>query len=379
MVLLKEDAEPFECVPQQDGVILSAFQQLVRNQSGLRSLLFSEWASRVWTLQEALLSRQLIYAVQGQLIDGDFISELIAYLDTASEIYCGPKDEETWIGGYGCYAWNVKAMPAVYPRQFRFEERPETLCILRTVFGGEQQYEMLQSRRQGSLMPFEEALTLVKGRSATKKEDHVYGVLGISERGDEVQVDYDITWYAMMEKLRKAGMITERQLASSNFNSEPGRSWLPECTSEYGPFQHIDRLTAFVPRPELSWSQDGTTITGARFEWTKSTFNQWPVHSKYDHVPCFSVRGKIRFIDIPGLVATVHGISEFPLTQDRVSGTHIMLCKDVKTGVEATIAIQVTGKTTGKQVSRKDGYVLELIHWSGGNIDLLQGTQWLVS
>ncbi|KAI5917148.1 hypothetical protein F4810DRAFT_697736 [Camillea tinctor] len=39
LVLAGPNIEPFPCVPQQDGVVLSSFQQLLLNTKGLRSLI----------------------------------------------------------------------------------------------------------------------------------------------------------------------------------------------------------------------------------------------------------------------------------------------------------------------------------------------------
>lgn len=386
VVLAGPTAEPFQCLPQHSGTILSAFQQIMLNQSGLQSLIRCEWATRVWTLQEALLSRQLVYAVQDQLIDGDFISELVAYIETFSEEFSGdgePGGEEPeWLGGYGSYRWNATAATIVYPRQFRLRKASNDslqFTILRTVFGGEQQYEQLQLAG-GVTMEFEEALTMVTDRNATNKEDYVYGILGICEGGDKIDVKYEITWRNMLEKLQKAGMITERQLASPTVNDLPGMSWLPKCGSGYGPFKNMERLAAFVPRPRLSFSEQGVTVLGAVFEWEEFECKEWDVLNIHG-MACHLVRGTIRFPDTPGLLAKVGGTTtpQSGFHGDRMSGIHVMLCQDVDENTSDTVAIKVSGDIDGGNVRREDGYVLELHRWVEGDPRLLKGRQWTIT
>ncbi|KAK2607035.1 hypothetical protein N8I77_005744 [Diaporthe amygdali] len=383
VVLAGPDAEPFRCLPQHNGAILSAYQQVLQNSAGLQSLIRCKWAARVWTLQEALLSRQLVYAVQDQLIDGDFISELVAYVETFAEEYTG--DTATgnieWIGGFGSYRWDASAATAVYPRQFRVQEDPDgslRFTIIRTVFGGEQQYEELQSIG-GITMPFEEALTMITDRDATKEEDYVYGVLGICEGGDKIDVKYGISWLTMLEKLQKAGMITERQLASSTINELPGMSWLPKCGPGYGPFKNVERLAAFIRRPKLSFSKQGVIVLGAAFEWEDYKCEDVDFLNIHG-MACRLVRGTIRFPDTPGLVARVGGTTTHKdgFRGDRMSGTHVMLCRDVDEKTPDTVAIKISGDIEGGHVRREDGYVLELHHWVKGDLRLLKGKQWII-
>ncbi|KAM0743792.1 hypothetical protein ACQRIT_001106 [Beauveria bassiana] len=223
LVLTGPSAKPFKCVPRQSGVILSAFQQVSLNSVAIESLVQSRWADRVWTLQEALMARQVIYAHQGQLIDGDFVSELLAYINSATFVIvpgCG------WFGGYGCYRWSPALATVIAPRQFSIQKDGK-VALLRSVFGGEIQHQELS--RRGStgrvLMPFEDAIALVNNRAAFEEQDFVYGVLGISEGGQDITPEYNITWQMMLDKLTRAGMITERQLASSEPNTRPGMLW----------------------------------------------------------------------------------------------------------------------------------------------------------
>lgn len=377
LVLTGPDAKPFACLPQHDGAILSAFQQLHQNLEALYSLSSWKWLTRVWTLQEAIVSRQVIYAVQDQLIDGDYISELISYIDTASRV------AGNWVGGYGCYRWDVRIPPVIWPRQFDVRQNG-CFTILRTVFGGEQQYNELQSRFHGILVPLEEALYLISGRQASKKEDYIYGVLGISERGAGVSIEYGIEWPAMMDKLQRAGMITERQLAAPTVN-QSGMSWLPECGSEYGPFTKMERLAAPVDRPPLSLSEQGATVTGAVFEWVKWETHPsgWDVFSTRG-MPCQYGRGTICFPGTPGLTARVCLISSEFVTEERMQGTHVLLCQGVNKATRDTVAMRVSGDIERGNVIREDGYVLELYEWYEGGPDeryegdpeSLQGRQW---
>lgn len=62
-----------------------------------------QWTTRVWNLQEAMLSRQVIYVVGEQLADGDYVSELAAFIQSFSEVYSAGRELNQWIGGYASY------------------------------------------------------------------------------------------------------------------------------------------------------------------------------------------------------------------------------------------------------------------------------------
>lgn len=47
VVLAGPGAQPFQCLPQHHGAILSAYQQILLNSAGLQSLISCKWASRV--------------------------------------------------------------------------------------------------------------------------------------------------------------------------------------------------------------------------------------------------------------------------------------------------------------------------------------------
>lgn len=385
VVLVGPEAEPFQCLPQHNGAILSAYQQILLNSDGLQSLIRCRWATRLWTLQEALLSRQVVYSVQNQLVDGDFVSELVAYFETFGEQYSiddeASRADPEWIGGYGCYRWNARAATIVYPRQFRVREsskKSRQFAILRTVAGGEIQHKELQLAG-GLSIAFEEALTMITDRYATKGEDYVYGLLGICEGGDKIKIEYDITWQAMLEKLQKAGMITERQLASSTSNELSRMSWLPRCGSDYGPFKNIEKLAAFVRRPKLSWSEERVIVLGAVFEWENFECPEWGSINIHG-MSCRLVRGTIRFPDAPGIVAKVGGTTSAKIgfKGDRMNGTHVMLCRDVDENTPDTVAIKVSGNIESGHVKREDGYVLELHRWVKGDPRLIKGRQWTI-
>lgn len=362
VVLVGPHAKPFGCVPQQTGVILSASQQLRLNKDGLRMVFASRWASRVWTMQEALMSRQTIFAVQGQLIDGDFISELLAYAEWA-------RNGTTRI--CGCYKWDPRWPVVVEPLHIRINKGE--LVIIRSIFGSSQQYSELCSPNGMVLMSFEEALAISAGRFATIAEDHIYGVLGISIGGDRVSPEYGkghpLDWRKMLRKLTDAGMITERQLAAHSVNKDPGMSWLPGVQdSPYGPFLAGERIAAQIPRPQVSWTEQGATVIAAEFEWIDviRSEDDGDINSYMENInnmPCHRVLGSIK---VEGMVLDAAGTSSGAMfTTKRLEGTHMMLCGI--TGNQA-IAMRVSGDFHGGLVQREDGYVLELFC----STDLLQ-------
>ncbi|KAG8160027.1 hypothetical protein KVR01_010664 [Diaporthe batatas] len=358
VVLCGPGVQTFECLPQHSGAILSAYQQVQQNSAALKSLFSCKWATRVWTLQEALLSRQVVYAIEDQLVDGDYISELVSFVETFSERYTGDPTDPEWF------------------RRQDGENGTEIFSILRTVFGGEQQYQELDSAGE-ILMPFEQALTMITDRHASRDEDHIYGLLGLCDRGDSINVEYNISWRTMLEKLRRAGMITERQLASSTINDLPGLSWLPKCDSGYGPFKNLERISAFVRGRELSWSEEGATVFGAVFEWKNYKCKEWDILNVHG-MTCFLVYGTIEFPDTPGLVIQVGGTSSVKFTEERMRGTHVILCRDVIDTTREVVAIKVGGDIETGHVYKVDGYVLELHEWVMGDPSMLDGRQWIV-
>lgn len=277
MVLAGPSVKPFGCVPRHDGAILSAYQQLMQNKDGISSLMSCPWASRVWTLQEAMMAQQVIYAVGKQLIDGDYISELVAYASSFPDIYTGdPQQGTEWIGGYGSYRWNARAPSVVPPGQFMMRDGGRRLTIRRTPFGGEQLFSFLQSMDVGVLLPLEEAFTMTRRRLAAVQDDYIYGILGISQGGHRVNVEYNIGWRVMLDKLKEAGLLTDRLLAAPTANKVPELSWLPafdaDSTESYAPFENMERLASFMLRPKLSWSGRAAVVFGAVFEWVESEY-----------------------------------------------------------------------------------------------------------
>ncbi|KAI3393514.1 hypothetical protein diail_4191 [Diaporthe ilicicola] len=371
LVLVGPNGKRFGCVPPQAGVILSASQQLRLNKDGLRSVFSCRWSSRVWTMQEALMSRQVIFAVQGQLIDGDFISELLAHAEWAHH-------GTTRI--CGCYRWDPRLPVVVEPLHIRMQKGE--LVIIRSIFGGAQQYAESCSSDGAVLMSFEEALAMSAGRSATIAEDYIYGVLGISMGGERVTAEYGkcqpLDWRKMLSKLKDAGMITDRQLAAPSVNEHPGMSWLPNVEgSTYGPFLAGERIAAQIPRPPLSWTEQGARVVAAEFEWVDvikcdggggiDTYME-----NIDNMPCHRVLGSIRIEGMLLDVAATSSVVKF--TTQRMEGTHMMLCGIV--GNQA-IAMRVSGDTHGGRVQREDGYVLELF-CPGDRLRSLKGREVVV-
>lgn len=359
------EGEHFGCVPQQSGMILSAAQQLRLNGAGLTSLVESNWASRVWTLQEALMPRQVVYAVRDQLIDGDFVSELLAYAEHAHN---GTTDH------FGCYRWDPNYPVIISPRHIMMEKGQ--LAITRSIFGGEQQYNELCSEDGSVLMSFEEALALVHDRIASVREDYIYGVLGMSMGGQKISVEYGIDWRKMLEKVKVAGLLTERQLAAPSINKQPELSWLPENNDPaYGPFLNGERLAVGFGRPKLIWSEQGATVIAAEFTWKTEHLHYFDWRTNNIHnMPCQAVRG---LIEVEGIMALVCATSsKHFLHTKRLEGTHLMLCRE--TGQE-TIGIRVSGDLQSGHVRREDGYVLELHHWvEPGHPNLLKGRRWFI-
>lgn len=164
----REGMKHFQCVPQQDGVVLSSLQQVELDQDAIYSLLRCEWVKRVWTLQETLLSRQVIYVIGDQLIDGDFITELMAYVSTSS-MKTSPKDNGGWLSEFRCYRWDPRPPSVVYSRHISIEKGK--VLLLQSIFGGEQQYQELTPQGGKFTLPFEVAMGLASGRTATRQED----------------------------------------------------------------------------------------------------------------------------------------------------------------------------------------------------------------
>ncbi|KAF5545949.1 hypothetical protein FMEXI_5865 [Fusarium mexicanum] len=362
VVLTKDNMQSFQCLPRHDGAILSAYQQLMIN--------------RIWTMQEALMSRQVIYAINDQLVDGDYISELMAYIQTFSEMYVGDYYNAKWVGGYGCYGWNARLPSVIRPRQFSFRNRPEVLTVTRSIFGGERQYKELKSHG-GLQMPLEQALVVVEGRNASRKEDHIYGILGITEGGHKIEAEYGIPWVKMLSKLQAAGMLTERQLASPTVNALSGMSWLPACGPYYGPFTQMDRLASFVKSPPIDYSDKGAKVFGAVFHWVEPAIEDWAVFNGQG-MTCRIVRGTIKFPTVSGLSALVSGTSTQGFTSQRLEGTHVLLSSGLDENSTDGVVMVVGGNVESGQVYRVDGYVLEFRHWNSGDFNQLEGRQWLV-
>ncbi|XWW97905.1 hypothetical protein V2A60_005901 [Cordyceps javanica] len=379
LVLVGSGAKPFACLPMQTGVIMSAFQQLWLNREALDSFLQSSWGERVWTLQESLLPRQVIYSVADQLVDGDYVSELMSYLDTGTRRYLGNR-RESWYGGYGCYRWTPSLPAIIAPRSIRVKDGK--LRIIRSVYGGEEQRRALvrPGHTNSIAMPFEEALALVTNRNSTHNRDYIYGILGLTQNRELVPVELKITWEEMLVNLSNAGMITARQLASTTAHPAPGKSWLPaepelreqpeqkwdvyaRQTPGFGPFMQMEILAGPLKLPKLQWSSQGATVSGAAFQWLKYTIDALPTNNRHG-MPCQVAYGFICFPDTPEVSARVCAMSSGNLSPETFTGTHLLLHKELIAANDQTVAIQVEGDNMAEHRARRQrGYILDDFRW----------------
>ncbi|RYC82304.1 hypothetical protein BFJ63_vAg14791 [Fusarium oxysporum f. sp. narcissi] len=376
VVLTGKGMQSFQCLPMYDGTVLAAYQQLIENRDAIVSLLRCRWASRIWTMQEALMSRQVIYTINNQLIDGDYISELMAYIQTFSEIYERHNGTDQWVGGYGCYGWNARLPSLFKPRQFSDRNDPKAFTVIRTIFGGEQQYTELKAYG-GLQMPLEQALVVVEGREASRQEDYIYGVLGITENGHKIEVEYGIPWTKMLRKLQAAGMITERQLASPTVSSLPGMSWLPDSGRYYGPFTQMERLASFIDSPPVKSSNEGAKVLGIAFEWIRPDFEYLATFNRHGMV-CHIVKGHIQFLTAPGLQVRANGMSTTKFTHQRLQGTHVLLSSGLSKCSRDAVVMVVAGDVENRQVYREGGYVLEFRFDSSREFTTVGGEEWIV-
>lgn len=197
------------------------------------------------------------------------------------------------------HLWNTTVPTVVQPPHLGMLQGSRRLVIAMTVFGGELQYQALQSVG-GFSLPFEQALTLISLRYVTREEEYVYGILGMCKGGDAISIEYDISWHRMLEKLQISGLLTEWQLASSTVNPLPGLSCMPRGHyGYYDAFRNMETLAALVPGPRLSWSERGPVVMGVPFKWVKLRFGSESGDQNNIRTirgqPYHYARGRIRF------------------------------------------------------------------------------------
>lgn len=137
------------------------------------------------------------------------------------------------------------------------------------------------------------------------------------------------------------------------------------------------KLSAPVRRPRLIWSEQGVEVLGAVFEWYEYRLGERDFFNIHGSV-CRLVRGAIRFPDTPGLLAIVGEMSSSAFTEERMLGTHVMLCQDVDEKTADTVAMRVSGNIRDGHVHRYDGYVLELHEWLEGHPCSPRARKWVL-
>ncbi|KAE9568677.1 hypothetical protein CGMCC3_g15249 [Colletotrichum fructicola] len=182
--------------------------------------LHNEWWSRVWTVQEAVLAKQVTYQHGPRLLsESDLLKAAANYRNHASVRRC-------------CYSWL---------------ERNESLVTSVSIAVGMEGLLGLASIRanlQTEKLRFDEVISKFRTRRATDPRDKVFGLLGISRGLRTTSIDYTLTAAQVFEATTREIMsyCTNLDILSHCANQAYWEtataglpSWVPDWGTEYHP------------------------------------------------------------------------------------------------------------------------------------------------
>jgi hypothetical protein len=168
-------------------------------------ILLNPWWHRVWTVQEAVVAKKLVYLcgsleIDGAVMDG-MADSFMMHTSSADRAICCKLD-------------------GLQKRIFIAFENPL----------GDMVTELVNIRRLSGLgdgrKPFPEVFTIFGTREATNLRDKVFGFLGISAGVDNELVDYSLSIEAVFEKTARQHISSTGNLDVLCYSVMEGKKWI---------------------------------------------------------------------------------------------------------------------------------------------------------
>jgi hypothetical protein len=206
----------------------------------------SRWLSRVWTLQEALLSTNTILVGARATCPLEAVEALARVSDAQCEAYCLGMllGRQRMIEGTAAEA---ASHGGIVKRAFLLEPR-----------GKGASYESV-----ANALSFSEAMTLAAGRIATKEEDEVYGLLGLVRGTEAVKLEYGIGRVGALKIIMQERIVGAEimMLGSVESGSHKRGTWEPPQEIPLG--QLAGNLSQRMEYMACELAGDGTLLIDA--------------------------------------------------------------------------------------------------------------------
>lgn len=211
------------------------------------------WASRVWTVQEAVLSRRIVFL--GRNVQKS-ATELAVARDL-NRLSGGPYKHAVWTRN----ARGESNVRVVSPGS---SSGPVTATnILRdTVTLANKTYAKTRYDH------IDDVWKLSGARECSREEDRVYGLLGLIRGGEEMSVDYDIGFEEAVRIAADTGLVSAGVLLAETSSERPGRSWCPKpgTESRFRPTTRTDQSGTHQFQSIQLTPQGHCKVQGARFQ-----------------------------------------------------------------------------------------------------------------
>ena len=218
------------------------------------------WASRVWTAQEALLSRRVVFVGKSDVKSAVELAVASASFEVSSSGHA--RVHASWnTGSDGLYYVRVEGATETTTYSSPVAATP----ILRTS-------EILTNTNyaQTKYKYLDEIWRITGQRDCKLEEDRVYGMLGLL-RGAEMNIEPDIGFEEAVRRAANAGLVSSDILLAETSSQKPGRSWCPRPGTEsrigHSKRRKWDRTTFHQPI-ELT-PEELCKVQGARFQMPK--------------------------------------------------------------------------------------------------------------
>lgn len=181
----------------------------------------SPWFTRVWTWQEGLLARKSMFVTRNDVLDGWLVDNI---LNAARLARCS-------------YVSHITALPASSNIQSLSSAASSDIQLLFTRTTNDATGRELRCQwgasRSFTLM---EAAVATRQRSASRKFDELFGLLGMVEGGERMPVSYhkDNTMENILTEALKIGLMTTEVLSGASVSNTHGRGWLPNVPVQKG-------------------------------------------------------------------------------------------------------------------------------------------------
>lgn len=208
-------------------------KQAVKAAADVRALKETEWASRVWTMQEALLSGRTVFVGRSQV-------KSAVELAVARSLNFLSGDEN----GHVHAAWRRKAgartVVIAKGPAFQCPALPNHILrdsmILTATDYAKTSYEYI-----------DDVWRITGQRQCSLEEDRVYGMLGLLRGGDTLALEYGIGFEEAVRRAADMGLVSSGILLAETSSYQTGRFWCPRPGTE----------SMYMPTKRRKW--DGTT------------------------------------------------------------------------------------------------------------------------